>query len=100
MLEVRYTAQQNLRLKRSQKVFVSEESAGGSNIRATNISPGAIATELKETITDTDLKSGIDEFYKGAIEVESIARAIAFAIEEPAGVAVNEMIIRPVHQEW
>jgi len=77
-----------------------EESAGGSNIRTTNISPGAIATELKETITDTDLKSGIDEFYKGAIEVESIARAIAFAIEEPGDIAVNELIIRPTHQEW
>lgn len=77
-----------------------EESAGGSNIRATNISPGAIATDLKETITDEDLKSGIDEFYKGAIEVESIARAITFAVEEPSGVAVNEMIIRPTHQEW
>lgn len=77
-----------------------EESAGGSNIRATNISPGAIATDLKETITDTDLKSGIDEFYKGAIEVESIARAIAFAIDEPGDIAVNELIVRPVHQEW
>ncbi|OIK13540.1 SDR family oxidoreductase [Bacillus sp. MUM 13] len=77
-----------------------EESTGGNNIRATNISPGAIATDLKETITDQDLKSGIDEFYKGAIEVESIARAIAFAIEEPSGIAINEMIIRPTHQEW
>jgi NADP-dependent 3-hydroxy acid dehydrogenase YdfG len=37
--------------------------------------------------------------YKGAIEAESIAQAIAFAIEQPANVAVNEMIIRPTHQE-
>jgi NADP-dependent 3-hydroxy acid dehydrogenase YdfG len=71
----------------------------GNNIRTTNISPGAVSTELTETITDLDLKPIIDEIYKGAIESESIARAIAFAIEQPSDVAINEMIIRPIHQE-
>jgi NADP-dependent 3-hydroxy acid dehydrogenase YdfG len=75
-----------------------EESAG-SNIRTTIISPGAVSTELTLSITDSDLKPGIDEIYKGAIDAESIARAIAFAIEQPADVAINEMIIRPTRQE-
>jgi NADP-dependent 3-hydroxy acid dehydrogenase YdfG len=37
--------------------------------------------------------------YKRAIEPDSIARAIAFAIEEPGDVAINEMIIRPTKQQ-
>lgn len=71
----------------------------GNNIRTTIISPGAVMTELTNSITDMDLKPGIDEIYKGAIDAESIARAIAFAIEQPSDVAINEMIIRPTHQE-
>lgn len=38
--------------------------------------------------------------YKGASESESIACVIAFAIEQPSDAAINEMIIRPIHQEW
>ncbi len=70
-----------------------------NNIRVTIISPGAVSTELTETITDMDLKLVIDEIYKGAIEPENIARAIAYAIEQPSNVAINEMIIRPTRQE-
>ncbi|MFD0826319.1 SDR family oxidoreductase [Neobacillus sp. M.A.Huq-85] len=70
-----------------------------NNIRTTLISPGAINTELPETITDTKLKAVFDELYKGAIEAENIARAICFAIEQPPEVSVSEMIVRPAHQE-
>lgn len=72
---------------------------GSNNIRTTILSPGATNTELPETITDTDLKPAVDELHKGAIDPSGIARAIAFAIEEPSNVSVNEMIIRPTHQE-
>ncbi|MDQ0202212.1 SDR family oxidoreductase [Neobacillus ginsengisoli] len=71
----------------------------GNNIRSTIISPGAVTTELTNSITDMDLKPGIDKIYEGAIDAESIARAIDFAIEQPSDVAVNEMIIRPTSQE-
>jgi NADP-dependent 3-hydroxy acid dehydrogenase YdfG len=46
-----------------------------------------------------DLKPGIDKIYEGAIDAESIARAIYFAIVQPSDVAINEMIIRPTSQE-
>lgn len=74
-----------------------EEAA--NNIRSTIISPGAIATDLPETISDSELKSAIDDFYKVAIDVEHIARHIVYAIEQPADVSINEMIIRPTNQE-
>ncbi|MGM0878525.1 MAG: SDR family oxidoreductase [Bacillota bacterium] len=70
-----------------------------NNIRTTIISPGAVTSELTETISDVNLKSVVDEGYKGAIDSESIARAIAFAIEQPSDVAINEMLIRPTSQE-
>ncbi|MBD2872489.1 SDR family oxidoreductase [Paenibacillus arenilitoris] len=70
-----------------------------NNIRTTIISPGAVASELPETISGLELKTAIDEFYMIAIDADSIARAIAYAIEQPSDVAINEMIIRPTRQE-
>lgn len=70
-----------------------------NNIRTTIISPGTISTELLEAISDPKLKSEIVEVSKIGIKPASIARAIAFAIEQPSNVAVNEMIIRPTVQE-
>ncbi len=75
-----------------------EEAMSGTNIRVTNISPGAVTSELLETTTDPAMKAGLDDFYKIAIDADSIARAIAFAIEQPSDVGINEMIIRPTAQ--
>ncbi|MDZ7851134.1 MAG: SDR family oxidoreductase [Halomonas sp.] len=71
---------------------------GGEEIRSTNISPGAVATELTTTISDPDTAKGVDELYEMAIDADAIARAIAYAIEQPADVDVNELIIRPTKQ--
>src|SRR4051794_27778495 len=68
------------------------------NIRTTIISPGTISTELLDGISDPDLKSSIVEASKIGIEPASIARSVAFAIEQPADVAINEMIVRPTVQ--
>ncbi|MEH2058577.1 MAG: SDR family oxidoreductase [Nostoc sp.] len=68
-------------------------------IRSTNISPGAVATELTTTITDKDTAAGINQLYAIAIDADAIARAIAYTIEQPDDVDVNEMIIRPTRQE-
>ena len=68
-------------------------------IRSTNISPGAVATELTSTITPGDTASWVNQEYSLAIDADAIARAIAYAIEQPADVDVNEIIIRPTRQE-
>jgi NADP-dependent 3-hydroxy acid dehydrogenase YdfG len=70
-----------------------------NNIRTTIISPGAVNTELTDTITDKYLKEAFDKIYQGAMEADSIARAIAFAIEQPDDVAIGELIIRPTSSE-
>jgi NADP-dependent 3-hydroxy acid dehydrogenase YdfG len=70
------------------------------NIRLTIISPGAVATELPSHITDPDSAAAIQGFYESiAIPADSFARAVAFAIEQPEDVDINEILFRPTGQE-
>lgn len=68
-------------------------------IRATNISPGAVDTELTNTISHDETAKNVEKMYSIAIDPDAIARAIAYVIEQPGDVDVNEMIIRPTKQE-
>ena len=68
-------------------------------IRSTNISPGAVATELTNTISHDETAKNVDQLYGVAIDADAIARAITYAIEQPEDVDVNEIIIRPTKQE-
>ena len=68
-------------------------------IRSTNISPGAVATELTSTISHEETAEMASQLYDMAIDADAIARAITYAIEQPGNVDVNEMIIRPAKQE-
>jgi NADP-dependent 3-hydroxy acid dehydrogenase YdfG len=70
------------------------------NIRTTVISPGAVATELPDRATDPDAASRLKKFYSEfAIPADSFARAVAFAIEQPEDVDINEILFRPTRQE-
>ncbi|MGO9586567.1 MAG: SDR family oxidoreductase [Limisphaerales bacterium] len=70
------------------------------NIRTTIISPGAVATELPDSITEPDVADRIHKFYKEvAIPADSFARAVAFAMSQPEDVDVNEILFRPTRQE-
>jgi NADP-dependent 3-hydroxy acid dehydrogenase YdfG len=68
-------------------------------VRVTNISPGAIRTELADHIAVPEIKEGLKDALDLAIGPDAIARAIRYAIAEPSDVDVNEMIIRPAKQE-
>jgi NADP-dependent 3-hydroxy acid dehydrogenase YdfG len=70
------------------------------NIRCTIISPGAIATELPKSSSEEATRKNLREFYKMAIPADSIARAIAYAIEQPAEVEIDEVVIRPTVQDF
>jgi NADP-dependent 3-hydroxy acid dehydrogenase YdfG len=70
-------------------------------IRCTIISPGAVESELKEDTSDPESSKAIQDIYKNwAIPAESIARAVAYAIEQPADVEIDEIVIRPTAQEF
>jgi NADP-dependent 3-hydroxy acid dehydrogenase YdfG len=70
------------------------------NIRTTVISPGAVATELPNSVTEPDIAERIHKFYKEiAIPAESFARVVAFAVSQPEDVDVNEILFRPTRQD-
>jgi NADP-dependent 3-hydroxy acid dehydrogenase YdfG len=70
------------------------------NIRTTIISPGAVATELPNSITEPDVAKGTKDFYEQyAISADSFASMVAFAMSQPEDVDVNEILFRPTRQE-
>src|SRR5215469_13744356 len=70
------------------------------NIRCTIISPGVVATELPESSSEEATRKNLREFYRIAIPANSIAGAIAFAIEQPAEVEIDEVVVRPTAQDF
>jgi len=70
------------------------------NIRTTVISPGAVATELPDSISEPDVAQSFHKFYEEfAIPADSFARAVGFAISQPEDVDINEILFRPTRQE-
>jgi NADP-dependent 3-hydroxy acid dehydrogenase YdfG len=69
-------------------------------LRTTVISPGAVDTELPDSITEQDVAENVRKFYDIAISPESFARAVAYAIGQPDDVDINEILFRPTHQEY
>jgi NADP-dependent 3-hydroxy acid dehydrogenase YdfG len=71
------------------------------NIRTTIISPGAVATELPNTITDAAVSERVRNLYDTvAIPADSFARAVVFAMSQPEDVDINEILFRPTRQEY
>ena len=71
------------------------------NIRTTIISPGAVATELLNGISDPEISAATRARTSLiAVPADSFARAVAFAISQPAELDINEILFRPTNQEW
>ena len=70
------------------------------NVRVTVISPGAVQSELADSITEPEIAQNMHAFYEAnAIPASSFADMVAFAIGQPENVAVNEILFRPTVQE-
>jgi NADP-dependent 3-hydroxy acid dehydrogenase YdfG len=71
------------------------------NIRTTVISPGAVLTELANTITDPDVAKRVHGLYESVgISADSFARAVVYAMSQPDDVDINEILFRPTKQEY
>lgn len=64
-------------------------------IRVTVICPGVVESELANTITDDTARQAMNEFRRIAMTPDAIARAVAYAIAQPADVDVSEIVLRP-----
>jgi len=71
------------------------------NIRCTIISPGAVESELKNGTSDPSSAAFVKDLYtKIAIPADSVARAVLYAIEQPADVEIDEVVLRPTAQDF
>jgi NADP-dependent 3-hydroxy acid dehydrogenase YdfG len=71
------------------------------NIRCTVISPGAVLSELQNSTSDPSSAKFVKELYdKVGISADSVARAILYAIEQPADVEIDEVVLRPTAQDF
>ena len=76
--------------------FRMESIQEGANIRTTTIYPGAIQTELLNTIAPSETKTMVEEFYKNVgLQPEVIANAVLYAISQPDQVDVSDLAVRP-----
>ena len=70
-------------------------------IKATfTVGAKAVATELPESSSEEETRKNLREFYKMAIPANSTASAIAYAVEQPAEVEIDEMVIRATAQDF
>jgi NADP-dependent 3-hydroxy acid dehydrogenase YdfG len=68
------------------------------DIRTTVISPGAVATELPDSVHEPDIAEAVKASYATSLAPESFARIVAFVISQPEDVDVNEIVFRPTQQ--
>ncbi len=74
---------------------------GREGIRVTTLYPGAVASELMDGSSDPEAAAGIKAFYQAnEIPADSFARAVVYAIEQPAEMSINEITLRPTRQEF
>lgn len=72
----------------------------GETLRVTGVSPGFVRTDIADSITDPAARTAIlEKMARIAISPDAIARAVAFAIEQPDDVDVGDIVVRPTAQD-
>jgi NADP-dependent 3-hydroxy acid dehydrogenase YdfG len=72
----------------------------GDKVRVTVISPGMTRTNFAESLSNPAVKAQLEGYRDSfGLAPDAIARAIAFAIEQPAAVDVSEIVVRPTAQK-
>ncbi|MEU4248708.1 SDR family oxidoreductase [Amycolatopsis sp. NPDC026612] len=67
-------------------------------IRVTTICPGVTESELADTITDPGAQEAMRAYRAVTLPADAIAGAVSYAIGQPEGVDVNEIVVRPTTQ--
>ena len=71
----------------------------GEKLRVTLVTPGFVRTNLTDSMTNPEVKAQtIEAMDKMAIPPEAVARAIVFALDQPAEVDIGEIVVRPTAQ--
>ena len=76
--------------------FRSESIREGTNIRTTTIYPGAIKTELLNTVAESAAKDMVSQFYENVgLTPDTIANAVLYAVSQPDNVAIPDLVVCP-----
>ena len=79
--------------------LASTAALAGDNLRVTIISPGMTSTNFAESVTDPAVRADLQQRRDAiAMPPAAVARAIAFAIDQPADVDIGEVVVRPTAQ--
>lgn len=71
----------------------------GPHLRVTEVSPGFVATDFADSMTDPAIRDAIKkQAAEMAISPAAIARGVLFALGQPADVDVGSIVIRPTAQ--
>ncbi|MFE1553956.1 SDR family oxidoreductase [Streptomyces sp. NPDC058734] len=71
------------------------QECGDGRIRVTLVSPGVTESELADSIGDPTAREAMKAYRAVALPAAAVADGIAYAVSQPAGVDVNELVIRP-----
>ncbi len=72
-----------------------EKEFSTTGLRVTNISPGAVESELRDHITDEEVRANLGNKKRTLLQADDIAHAIVYAVSQPPYVNVNEIVVRP-----
>ncbi|MEC0304958.1 SDR family oxidoreductase [Terribacillus saccharophilus] len=69
-------------------------------IQAAMVSPGVISTNWQDSVTDKDVKGVLNKMKDVAIDTSHVSKAIAFVVDQPSDVMINDVFVTPTRQEW
>ncbi|BBC28815.1 hypothetical protein SGFS_001060 [Streptomyces graminofaciens] len=69
-------------------------------IQVSMISPGVIDTGWADKVSNTEGKRIAQDLNEGAIHPDRVAGAVVYALDQPADVTVNDIVIHPTRQDW
>ena len=74
---------------------------GGRCVRVTVIKPGIVESEFQEVAGyDAENFGKTVEKFGAMLQPEDVARSIRFVVEQPPNVHINDLVIRPVGQDY
>ncbi|KQO76377.1 SDR family oxidoreductase [Methylobacterium sp. Leaf88] len=71
-----------------------------NGIQVSMVSPGVIDTGWADKVSDAEGRKAATELNKDAIPPEAVADAVAYVLDQPANVTVNDVVIHPTKQDW
>ena len=79
--------------------FRSESITEETNIRTTLIYPGAIQTELLNTVAPSETKTMVEAFYRDVgLSPDAVAHAVLYALSQPDEVDISDIVVRPARE--